>query len=89
MSKFYLAVTVQQDRNESIFTPSQEAEPNPGYYAYIIPVTESDNIKSVLERVGGLLHANIYPTKKKAAEVVQMWSDGYKNNGTYLFNSTF
>lgn len=31
MSKFYLAVTVQQDRNDSIFTPKQEAEPNPGY----------------------------------------------------------
>ncbi|MBQ7039573.1 MAG: hypothetical protein IJN39_03290 [Clostridia bacterium] len=89
MRRFFIAVTVQQDRNDSIFTPKQEAEPNPGYYAYIIPVTESDNIKSVLERVGGLLHANIYHTKKKAAEVVQMWNDGYKNNGTYLFDSTF
>ena len=30
MAKFYLAVTVQQDQNESIFTPSQEAEPMKG-----------------------------------------------------------
>lgn len=89
MSKFYIAVTVEQDRNESIFTPSQEAEPNPGYYAYIIPVIESDNIKSVLERVGGLLHGNIYPTKKKAAAVVEAWNASYKANGTYLFDKTF
>ena len=88
MKRFFIAVTVQQDKNESIFTPL-EHEPKPGYYAYIIPVTESDNIKSVLERVGGLLHANIYHTKKKAAEVVQVWNAAYKANGTYLFDGTF
>ena len=88
MTRFYIAVTVEQDKNENI-SPQERKEPQPGYYAYIIPVTESDNIKSVLERVGGLLHANIYNTKKKAAEVVQVWNDSYRANGTYLFDGTF
>ena len=60
MKYFYIAVTVQQDRTD---------ETNPGFYAYLIKCTESDNLKSVLERVGGLIYANIYPTKKKAAAV--------------------
>ena len=87
MKYFYIVVTVQQDRNENIFTPRETDEINPGFYAYLIKCTESDNLKSVLERVGGLLHANIYPTKKKAAAVVEAWNSSYKANGTYLFDN--
>lgn len=86
MKYFYIAVTVQQDRNETIFTPRETDEINPGLYAYLIKCTESDNLKSVLERVGGLLHANIYHTKKRAAAVVEAWNASYKSNGTYLFD---
>lgn len=86
MKYFYLAVAVQQDRNETIFTPRETDEINPGFYAYLIKCTESDNLKSVLERVGGLLHANIFPTKKKAAATVKAWNASYKSNGTYLFD---
>lgn len=87
MKYFYIAVTVQQDRNENIFAPRETDEINPGFYAYLIKCTESDNLKSVLERVGGLIYANIYPTKKKAAAVVESWNSSYKANGTYLFDN--
>lgn len=37
MSKIYMAVTVCQDRNESIFKPRENAEYSPGYYSYVLP----------------------------------------------------
>ena len=86
MKNFYIAVTVQQDRNETIFTKRINSEPNIGYYAYVVKCSEQDNIKSILGMIGGLLYANIYPTKKKASEIPASWNDGYKANGTYFFN---
>ena len=87
MSKYYyLAVTVKQDRNESIFTNEPPKEPNPGFYSYVIKCTESDNLKSKLDAIGGLQAVNICPTKKRAAELVEYWNKGFKANGTYLFD---
>ena len=87
MKKFYLAVTVCQDKNESIFEQAENRGPEPGYYAYVIPVSESDNVKSRLETIGGLVHANICSTKKRADEIVNHWNESYKANGTYLFHA--
>ena len=86
MKRFYMAVTVKQDRNENIFE-GKKGGPNPGYYSYIIPVTEDQNIKSVLDAVGGLVSANFCSTRKRAAEVVNIWNEGYKTEGLYLFDS--
>ena len=86
MKRVYMAVTVRQDRNENIFE-GKKGEPNPGYYSYIIPVTEDQNIKSALDAVGGLVSANVYSTRKRAAEAVNTWNDGYKAEGLYLFDS--
>lgn len=87
MKNFYIAVTVEQDRNERTFTEREIAAHDLGYYAYIIKCTEADNIKSRLASIGGLLHANIYATKKRAAEIVKFWNDSYKASGTYLFDA--
>ena len=73
MKYFYIAVTVAE---------------NDKYYAYAVKVSESDNLLSKLN-IKGILHANIYPSKKKAAEVVKTWNASYKANGTYLFDETF
>lgn len=85
MKQFYLAVTVAQDRNYSIFKEKQKA-PEIGYYAYVVKVSENDNLKSALTTIGGLVHANIMPSKKAAAAVVNTWNNSYKANGTYLFS---
>jgi hypothetical protein len=87
MKIFYIALTVKQNKNYTVFTDQESTAYNPGYYAYIIKCTESDNLCSVLGRVGGLLHANICPTKKRAAEIVTTWNNNYKENGTYLFDT--
>ena len=87
MKYFYIAVTIEQDRNENIFKERTNPEYNAGYYSYVIKCTERENIKSTLDAIGGLLHANIYPTKKRAAEVVECWNATYKANKKYLFDS--
>lgn len=86
MKYFYIAVTVEQDKNESIFTERKNETPERGLYSYVIRCTENDNIKAVLERVGGLIQANICPTKKRAAETVNHWNACYIADGTYLFD---
>ena len=70
---------------ESTFTD----EPG-GNYAYMIKFTSSDNLKSVLDRIGGLKAANMCVTKKEAKELVETWNEAFKQNGTYAFsNPTF
>lgn len=87
MKGYYLAVSVTQDRYESIFTPDPTKEPSPGLYAYIIRCTGSDNLKAVLDRIGGLRAVNICQSKKAAAELVTAWNEAYKRNGAYLYDS--
>lgn len=74
MSKSYMAVS---------------AEEHNLYYAYVIPITELNNIKCVLDSIKGLQCANIFSTKKKAAAIAEMWNQSYKINGTYLFDKPF
>lgn len=81
MKNFYMAVSVVV---ESAFTD----EPG-GNYAYMVKFTSSDNLKSVLDRIGGLKAANMCATKKEAKELVKTWNESYKQNETYAFSSTF
>jgi len=87
MKHFYFAVTVEQDKNESVLTENANPEYKPGYYSYIVKCSESDNVKAKLESIGGLLYANICPTKKQAAATVEYWNRQHKINGTYLFDN--
>lgn len=87
MKNFYIAVAVCQDKNESIFEPDEKRAPEPGYHAFVMTVSEADNIKSRLDNIGGIIHANICATKKQACEVVNLWNDSYRANGTHLFAS--
>lgn len=70
MKNFYIAVTVEE---------------NEKYYSYVIKVSESDNLLCKL-KIPNIVNATIFPTKKKAAEVVTLWNDSYKTNGTYYFD---
>ena len=71
MKYFYIAVTVAENNR---------------YCAFVIRASKSDNLLSKLA-INGILHANIYPTKKRAAEVVDRWNAAYKTNGEYLFDA--
>ena len=81
MKNFYMAVSIVV---ESTFTD----EPG-GNYAYMVKFTSNDNLKSVLNRIGGLKAANMCATKKEAKELVETWNEAYRQNGTYAFSSTF
>lgn len=86
MANFYIVVAVKQDRNETTFTERTNPEYNPGYYAFVVRCSENDNLLHKLDCIGGLIHANICPTKKRAEEVAEFWNNSYKANGTYFFS---
>ena len=85
MKKFYMAVTVCQDRNDQIFAPRPSDEYNPGYYAYVHSVGQNDNLKSALDGISGLQAVQLCQTKKEAAQLADFWNECYKRNGTYFF----
>lgn len=71
MKYYYFAVTIEE---------------NGKYYAYAVKANENDNILCKL-KIKNIKCANICPTKKRAAEIVEAWNDSYKTNGTYMFDS--
>ena len=87
MSKIYMAVTVCQDRNETMFTPRANPDYSPGYYSYVLPCKSGENLKVALDCIGGLRVAHLCSTKREAAELVETWNAAYKANGEYLFDS--
>jgi len=72
MPNYHIAVTIEE---------------NGKYYSYAVKYSQSSNIKSVLEGIKNLLWANVYSTKKRACEVVENWNEGYRKNGTHLFDN--
>ena len=87
MKHFYMAYTAKQDRNHRTFSDRPSEEYDPGYYADVISCTSSDNVLSRLNMIGGLVSANIFPTKKEAKAVADYWNECYKRNGTYFFQT--
>lgn len=72
MKRYYIVLQIRQ---------------NEKYYCHAWPVTESDNLLSVIAKTGpGVISANIAPTKKRAAEIVETWRAGYIRNGNYMFS---
>ena len=79
MKNFYMTVSVVV---ESTLTDSPG-----GNCAYMVKFTSSDNVKSVLDRIGGLKAANMCATRQEAKELVEIWNEAYKQNGTYAFSN--
>lgn len=74
MKTYWIALTVEGKKQDG----------DVGYYAHAWQVSECDNLKTVMERLKPAF-AHIYPTKKKACEVVRFWNDGYRANGVNLY----
>ena len=58
---------------------------NGKYYAYMLKLSESDNLASKL-KIKNLYAANLFETKKKAETAVKIYNDQFKANGEYLFD---
>ena len=69
MKNYYIAAQIKEDDK---------------FYAYAIKVNTMDNLLSKLE-INNIEVANLCDTKKKAQELVSLWNESFKNNGTYLF----
>lgn len=86
MKHFYIAYCVECDLNAYPFTDHPTDDYKPGCYASYFCVSENDNLLAKLNSWYGIQYANICPTKKRAEEIVNIWNEGYKKNGTYLFD---
>lgn len=71
MRYFYIAVQIEESGK---------------YYAYALKVSENDNLLYKL-KIKGIITANICPTKKQAAAIVESWNTAYKADNRYLFDS--
>lgn len=63
-----------------------QVEENGKYYAFVVKVSPSDNILSRL-RIKNIITANICPSRKQAAALVEFWNEEHKQNRRYLFDT--
>lgn len=71
MKNFYFGVVIKEDGK---------------HYSYVVKATSNDNLLSKL-KIKNVVAINIFETKKRAEEVVTMWNNSYRANGTYMFDS--
>ena len=57
------------------------------YIADVIRVAQSQNLLSVLNRFKDLISVTPAATKKAAVNMVNVWNEGFYNNGCYMFQS--
>ena len=73
MKTYYIAVQITE---------------NGKFYAYVVRVSESDNLTAKLN-IKGIIAANIAPTRKAAREWVTAWNNTARVNGDYMFSEPF
>ena len=59
---------------------------NGKYYSYAETVEENYNIMALIKRNNNIICVNPCQSRKKAEELSYIWNEGYKENGTYLYN---
>ena len=66
-----------------------QTEQSGKYDAFIIPVTECDNILFVLKEraIRGIVCANIFDTQKAATQTISAWRDGFRAAGVYKWDT--
>lgn len=71
MKNFYYALTVSENGKN---------------YSYVLKVNASKNLLSTLKCHKNLTIVHQCESKKKAVELVNLWNERYKANGTYMFD---
>lgn len=56
-------------------------------YAYVLPVSEKNNLCTYLAEHQNIVAANLCPTRKEAKSLVIFWNDCFRQNGTYMFDT--
>ena len=64
-----------------------QVEENGKMYAFMIRVHDNHNLWYELSRIKGICAANILPTKKAAAAVVNAWNEMFHYSGIYMFDT--
>lgn len=64
----------------------QEVDAHGHFSAYVRPVCGCDNLVSILKAFPDTTTANIYPSKKAAAEVAQIYNESWHTRGLYKWD---
>ena len=56
-------------------------------YAYVLPVSENNNLCARLAEHKNMVAANLCPTRKAANSLVIFWNNCFRQNGTYLYST--
>jgi hypothetical protein len=70
IEKFYIAMTFCVDGK---------------YFAQSITATELSNVASFFQEQKNLVSANVFKTKKKAAEATKSWNEEFIKNKSYYY----
>lgn len=64
-----------------------QIEENGKYSAAAVPCGEHENAWTKLSQIPGIVTANIFATKKAAAQTVLAWRDGFRAAGVYMWDT--
>lgn len=84
-TKLYFACNFDYTGDRNLFTGEQINEGREAYFADVVAIGRYDNILTAFQHFGGIITANLMPSKKAAQELCDAWNETYKHNGTYAF----
>lgn len=64
-----------------------QIEENDKYSACVMPCGDYENAWRKLAGIPGIVAANIFDTKKAAAQTVLAWVDGFRAAGVYMWDT--
>ena len=55
-------------------------------YAFVIPIKTGENLNPILSRYANTPVFCLCESRKQADDLVIMWNQSFKSNGTYMFD---
>lgn len=84
--KWFLAVTVKANRQPERKWYRYYGIPESGYYSFVLPVYEEDDVISILTNIIGFQRCDIYVKKREAVAAVNAQREQFTKDGMYLFS---
>lgn len=84
--KWFLTVTVKAKRQPEMKWYRYHGIPESGYYSFVLPVYEEDDVTSILVNIVGFQRCDIYTKKREAVAAVNAQREQFTKEGMYLFS---
>lgn len=84
--KWFLAVTVKAKKKPEMKWHRYYGIPESGYYSFVLPVYEEDDVASILANIIGFQRCDVCTKKREAVVAVNSQREQFTKDGTYLFS---